>query len=153
MPAGFEILSCAPSIEQLDSSKAESDALLGKVLMVRFEHYGWCKGTITGKVVDRRRTINKEAINFIAEFDIDDGASTDLSLDVSEYDPSPSADYQSWLRRANLQGAGRGGRGLGRLGCVYNDLRHPAACWMPVVYLGARVYVVDICPMLRTLTR
>ena len=54
-------------------------------------------GTITGKVVDRRRTINKEAINFIAEFDIDDGASTDLSLDVSEYDPSPSADYQSWL--------------------------------------------------------
>ena len=29
--------------------------------------------------------------------DIDDGASTDLSLDVSEYDPSPSADYQSWL--------------------------------------------------------
>ena len=82
------------------SSKAESDALLGKVLMVRFEHYGWwgwCKGTITGKVVDRRRTINKEAINFIAEFDIDDGASTDLSLDVSEYDPSPSADYQSWL--------------------------------------------------------
>ena len=63
----------------------------------RFEHYGWCKGTITGKVVDRRRTINKEAINFIAEFDIDDGASTDLSLDVSEYDPSPSADYQSWL--------------------------------------------------------
>ena len=97
VPAGFEILSCAPSTEQLDSSKAESDALLGKVLMVRFEHYGWCKGTITGKVVDRRRTINKEAINFIAEFDIDDGASTDLSLDVSEYDPSPSADYQSWL--------------------------------------------------------
>ena len=48
-------------------------------------------------MVDRRRTINKEAINFIAEFDIDDGASTDLSLDVSEYDPSPSADYQSWL--------------------------------------------------------
>ena len=71
VPAGFEILSCAPSTEQLDSSKAESDALLGKVLMVRFEHYGWCKGTITGKVVDRRRTINKEAINFIAEFDID----------------------------------------------------------------------------------
>ena len=68
-----------------------------RALMVRFEHYGWCKGTITGKVVDRRRTINKEAINFIAEFDIDDGASTDLSLDVSEYDPSPSADYQSWL--------------------------------------------------------
>ena len=43
------------------------------------------------------RTINKDAINFIAEFDIDDGASTDLSLDVSEYHPSPSADYQSWL--------------------------------------------------------
>ena len=28
-----------------------------------------------------------------------------------------------------------------------------AACWMPVLYLGARVYVVNIGPMLRTLTR
>ena len=80
--------------------RAQLNLEKGEVMLevkMRFEHYGWCKGTITGKVVDRRRTINKEAINFIAEFDIDDGASTDLSLDVSEYDPSPSADYQSWL--------------------------------------------------------
>ena len=60
-------------------------------------------------MVDRRRTINKEAINFIAEFDIDDGASTDLSLDVSKYDPSPSADYQSWLLLQEAAGLSAGG--------------------------------------------
>ena len=50
---------------------------------------------------------------------------------------------------------GRVGRGLGRLGCRYNDriAQVPAACWMPVLYLGARVYVVHIGPMQRTLTR
>ena len=36
-------------------------------------------------------------VNFVAKFDIDEGATTDLSLDAAEYDPSPSADYQSWL--------------------------------------------------------
>ena len=65
--------------------------------MVRFEHFGWCKGKITGKNVDRRRTINRDQINFTAEFDIDDGASTDLSLELATYDTSPSAQYESWL--------------------------------------------------------
>ena len=65
--------------------------------MVRFEHFGWCKGKITGKNVDRRRTISKDQINFTAEFDIDDGASTDLSLELATYDTSPSAQYESWL--------------------------------------------------------
>ena len=47
--------------------------------------------------VDRRRTINRDQINFTAEFDIDDGASTDLSLELATYDTSPSAQYESWL--------------------------------------------------------
>ena len=35
-------------------------------------------------------------VNFVAKFDIDDGP-TDLSLELTEYDPSPSAAYESWL--------------------------------------------------------
>ena len=33
----------------------------------------------------------------MAKFDIDEGKETDLSLDNTMYDTSPSADYQSWL--------------------------------------------------------
>ena len=29
--------------------------------------------------------------------DIDEGARTDLALEANEYDPSPSANYESWL--------------------------------------------------------
>jgi hypothetical protein len=35
-------------------------------------------------------------VNFIAKFEIDEGT-TDLSLEVTEYDTSPDADYESWL--------------------------------------------------------
>ena len=97
VPEGFEIVNCAPAADALDSSNVASDEMIGKIIMVRFEFFGWCKGTITDKIVDRRRTINKDQINFKAEFDIDKGASTDLSLGLGEYDTSPSADYQSWL--------------------------------------------------------
>ena len=48
------------------------------------------------KVTSRSRSINRKRVNFVAKFDIDEGATTDLSLDAAEYDPSPSADYQSW---------------------------------------------------------
>ena len=35
-------------------------------------------------------------ISFIAQFEIDEGT-TDLVLETKEYDPSPDADYESWL--------------------------------------------------------
>ena len=41
-----------------------------------------------------RATIGGVQVNFIAEFD---GARTDLALEANEYDPSPSANYESWL--------------------------------------------------------
>ena len=97
VPSGFEIVTCSPAAEALDPSNIASDSMLGVGIMVRFEHFGWCKGKITGKNVDRRRTINRDQINFTAEFDIDDGASTDLSLELATYDTSPSAQYESWL--------------------------------------------------------
>ena len=48
------------------------------------------------KNVNRRRAIGGDAVNFIAKFDIDDDT-TELSLEAQYYDPSPSADYESWL--------------------------------------------------------
>ena len=39
----------------------------------------------------------RRRVNFLAKFDIDQGRSTDLSLEASMYDTSTSADYESWL--------------------------------------------------------
>ena len=54
-------------------------------------------GTVTAKVNDGRRTIERDRVNFVAKFDVDNGAATDLSLESSMYDGSPSAEYESWL--------------------------------------------------------
>ena len=35
-------------------------------------------------------------VNFIAKFEIDEGT-TDLALEITDYDTSPDADYESWL--------------------------------------------------------
>ena len=35
-------------------------------------------------------------VNFIAKFEIDEGT-TLLSLQLTDYDPSPDAEYDSWL--------------------------------------------------------
>ena len=67
------------------------------VATARCVDYGWCKGTIIGKINDRRRAIEGDTVNFLARFDIDQGRSTDLSLEASMYDTSTSADYESWL--------------------------------------------------------
>ena len=41
-------------------------------------------------------TLTPLTTNFIAKLEIDEGT-TDLSLEVTEYDTAPDADYQSWL--------------------------------------------------------
>ena len=74
-----------------------SNQLLNKCLIVRIKGYGWCKGTIISKIKDRRRMIGQECMNFLAKFDVDQGQTTDLSLEAAMYDTSPSADYESWL--------------------------------------------------------
>ena len=45
----------------------------------------------------RASKIGGVQVNFIAEFDIDEGAQTDLALELHEYDTSPSAEYESWM--------------------------------------------------------
>ena len=47
--------------------------------------YGWCEGVLVEKNTNRARKIGGELINFIGKFDMD------------EDDPSPSAEYGSWL--------------------------------------------------------
>jgi len=41
-------------------------------IFVRFEDFGWCKGTLLKRNTDRRRTIKGVMVNFIAKFDIDE---------------------------------------------------------------------------------
>ena len=53
-------------------------------------------GILMEKNTNRTRKIKGELINFIANFDMDD-VTTDLVLDLPEHDPSPSADYGSWV--------------------------------------------------------
>ena len=97
VPDGFKVVAASPTEEQLDPTNPASDALIEQRIMVRFEHYGWCVGTVTAKVNDGRRTIERDRVNFVAKFDVDNGAATDLSLESSMYDGSPSAEYESWL--------------------------------------------------------
>ena len=88
VPDGFKVVAASPTEEQLDPTNPASDALIEQRIMVRFEHYGWCVGTLTGKVNDGRRTIERDRVNFVAKFDVDNGAATDLSLESSMYDGS-----------------------------------------------------------------
>ena len=74
-----------------------ANMLIGSKIIVKLEHYGWCIGTLTEKNTNRRRKINGKMVNFIAKFDIDGGETTDLSLEVTEYDISAFAGYESWL--------------------------------------------------------
>ena len=41
--------------------------------------------------------MGSDQVNFVAKFDMDQGRTTDLSLDATMYDTSPSAEYESWL--------------------------------------------------------
>ena len=56
----------------------------------------WCHGILEQKNTNRSRKINGKLVNFIAKFDMDE-MSTDLALQSEDYDPSPSAEYESWL--------------------------------------------------------
>ena len=87
----------APSADSLDPFHAASGSLVGKPIFLRLKDFGWCRGKLVGRVPNRTRKIGGVQVNFIAEFDIDEGAQTDLALEASEYDTSPSADYESWM--------------------------------------------------------
>ena len=102
------------------------------------------------------RYIERDRVNFVAKFDVDNGAATDLSLESSMYDGSPSAEYELWLllepvlaptEAAALAAAGgaivavrRGRTGWGRAvggglpwgdGLWHGPSRRAAAAWMP----------------------
>ena len=97
VPNGFKIVTLAPAVAKLDPTDKASDELLNMRILLRFKDYGWCVGTITSKVTNRSRRIGRDRVNFVAKFDMDEGETTDLSLEANMYDVSPSADYQSWM--------------------------------------------------------
>ena len=76
--------------------RSASEQLLEKVLLLRLEGYGWCRGVILELVPNRTRKIGGVQVNFIAKFDVDE-VSTDLVLEAKDYDTSFSADYESWM--------------------------------------------------------
>ena len=80
-----------------DPFSDESNVLVGSKIIVKLEQFGWCIGTLTEKNTNRRRKINGKMVNFIAKFDMDGDETTDLSLEVTEYDTSAFAEYESWL--------------------------------------------------------
>ena len=87
----------APSADSLDPFHAASGDLVGTSIFLRLKDFGWFLGKLVDRVPNRARKIGGVQVNFTAEFDIDEGAQTDLALEASEYDTSPSADYESWM--------------------------------------------------------
>ena len=63
--------------------------MLGKTIIVRCKGYGWCVGKIIKKVT-------RGLANFIAKFEVDDEPCT-LTLESSDYDISPDAEYNAWM--------------------------------------------------------
>ena len=64
--------------------------------MMRFEGFGWCIGKLESRNKDRRFKNKGNMVNSIAKFDIDEGT-TQLSLQLTDYDTSADAEYDSWM--------------------------------------------------------
>ena len=89
IPEGYRVVAMPPSEAELDRSKAESDVMLGKKIVVRCRGYGWCVGEILRKVT-------RGNSNFIAKFDIDSEPST-LTLEPKDYDTAADGQYEAWM--------------------------------------------------------
>ena len=42
IPHGMKVVTMAPAAETLDPFNEASESLLGKTIIMRFEHFGWC---------------------------------------------------------------------------------------------------------------
>ena len=85
-----------PGPWRVDSLNEASESLINSAFVMRLEGFGWCLGKLEARNRDRRFKINGKMVNFIAKFEIDEGT-TQLSLQLTGYDPSPDAEYDSWL--------------------------------------------------------
>jgi hypothetical protein len=89
IPEGYRVVAMPPSEAELDRSKAESDVMFGKKIVVRCRGYDWCVGEILRKVTSGNT-------NFIAKFDIDREPST-LTLEPKDYDTAVDGQYEAWM--------------------------------------------------------
>jgi hypothetical protein len=84
-PAGFRVAS-KPSERALVHSRADcvdADALVGRWLLYKRAHNGWCAGQISRRNKDGRRKLGGRVCNFFVAFDGDADESLHLLLDAS----------------------------------------------------------------------
>ena len=84
----------APSVDSLDPFSAASASLVGNEVYLSPPEG---LRLVPQRVSNRTRKIGGVQVNFVAEFDIDEGARTDLALEASEYDTHAFAEYESWM--------------------------------------------------------
>ena len=70
--------------------------MINRVIMLKQEGYGWCKGVIVSTNTRSSRKIKGDMVNFIAKFEVDEGT-TALVLTASNYDTEASAEYDAWM--------------------------------------------------------
>ena len=70
---GYQLLQSTPSSSHLDAFHELSKELEKAVIYMRFDDYGWCRGVIEYRNQDRRRKFQGRLVNFVAQFDIDEG--------------------------------------------------------------------------------
>jgi hypothetical protein len=89
-------------LEKVATTKPPSEAskaLIGCRIMRKWEGFGWCMGKITRVNDDARRSIGGDKINFFAHYEIDGEEEPDVPhvLQLSEYQTTDDAEYDSWL--------------------------------------------------------
>ena len=67
--------------------------------MRKWEGFGWCMGEIMRVNDDARRSIGGDKVNFFAHYEIDGEEEPDVPhvLELSEYQTTDDAVYDSWL--------------------------------------------------------
>jgi hypothetical protein len=98
-PAGFKFAASPPTEEQLAFSQGPSpaDELVGRSILLNWQHVGWCMGTITERNTSARayKMIDgeKHKVNFLVYYEIDQETVKTL-LRLDEYG---GEDEASWL--------------------------------------------------------
>jgi hypothetical protein len=80
------------------SQCGHSNALKGRHIMMKWEGFGWMRGSITQVNEDARRAIDGKKINFFVlyEGEEEDGPVPHM-LDMARYQTEEDAEYDSWF--------------------------------------------------------
>ena len=101
VPSGFKICEQPPSEEALTFTQPVSEAskaLEGRLIIRKWEGFGWVQGKITKANDDARRSIGGDKVNFFVLYDgeEEDGPVPHV-LESNQYRTDDDANYDSWL--------------------------------------------------------